>query len=121
MMSDRVNLIGADEIERAGRNIAAAAETMARAANAMQAAAEQMKRVQSDIDYTLSSHQRFLAKWADDLSETLQERLEGIELHVMKNGELIDGLAIVAMPPMLNGGEVPLTVPTETVREEPID
>lgn len=43
-MSNYTTLLGAEEVERAGRNIEGAAETMTRAANTMDAAADRIER-----------------------------------------------------------------------------
>lgn len=69
------HLSGSDEVARAGRSIANAADAIQKAANVMNEVAEKMRRVLSDFDFTLVNHQRFMTNWVQQVRDTLEEVL----------------------------------------------
>ena len=66
-----VVLHGAESVERAGHSMSAAAADMIRAAAAMAESMETMRRVQQEMDFSFTNHQRFLNEWLHRLEDTI--------------------------------------------------
>jgi len=58
-------LLGAEDVSRAGRNMAGSAEDMLRAANL--------------ISESLSNHQRFMDDWLDRFKQTLEDHRNAVD------------------------------------------
>ena len=63
-MSNYVNLLGAEDVSRAGSRMSDAASEMSRAA--------------SSIAHSLECHQRFMDDWLARLDATLQDRISDL-------------------------------------------
>lgn len=61
-MSEYIHLIGAEDVQRAGRSIASAAETMNWAAGY--------------LDETLQRHQRFMDDWLERFTEAMKPKTD---------------------------------------------
>jgi len=62
-MTDYIQLLGAEDVARAGSSMQSAAGDVARAGSSMQSAAEDMQRAASVIEESLRLHQMFLDDW----------------------------------------------------------